>query len=313
MENKVCQSFNKVCQSFNKVCQSFNKVCQSFNKVYQSFKSNRKENKLCQSFNKVCQSFNTAGHEGTEPKVTTEEREVQHAINFLIIQHNCDEQTLNLKQFSWHQTKPESIQRAKACLSFSQYCQWWEDSESEVALQLSKWQLTGKERMSVNHSMLLGQVLWGTAAIKLKCESDQKREGWVLVSQHSWKGLCVTGFKTKPRHDHTHTKRKNRKQTSPSVTTDDDEGVVSLKWFCCQHPEPESDTATTNRYQSIKNTPVETAVKRACQWMPVLSPTHSPIFVELYCKARHGLHGFVGKRQLHKYLSASPCECTVDF
>ena len=81
------------------------------------------ENKVCQSFNKVCQSFNTAGHEGTEPKVTTEEREVQHSINFLIIQHNCDEPTLNLKQFSWHQTKPESVQRAKGCLSFSQYCQ----------------------------------------------------------------------------------------------------------------------------------------------------------------------------------------------
>ena len=60
-------------------------------------------------------------------------------------------------------------------------------------------------------------------------------------------------------------KRKNRKQTSPSVTTDDDEGVVNLKWFCCQHPKPESDTATTNRYQSIKNTPVETAVKPACE------------------------------------------------
>ena len=229
------------------------------------------------------------------------------------------------------------------------------------------------EMMSVNHSMLLGQVLCGTVAIKLnvKVTRKEKNECWsVNRAERGSVFLVMSQSLRQNQKVTTQKKRKNKKQTCPSVKTDDDEGVVNLKWFCCHHIKPESDTATTNRYQSIKNALVKTAVKPACQWLPMLSATHSPIFVELYCsetccetclsmnpnairnsltyfcwtvlqwnllwkpagqwipalsathspifvelycKTRHGLHGFVGKCQLHKYLSASPCKCTVDF
>jgi hypothetical protein len=44
----------------------------------------------------------------------------------------------------------------------------------------------------------------------------------------------------------------------------------------------------------------------------LLSDGYTPVFIKLYAKCSHWLHGFIRKRKFHKYLSLSTAECSRD-